>query len=172
MKISADRGINARRIPPAWIHFYGESGIGKSTLVETLIDELVSSGKFDCLKVHKNDLKYSRSVSDSFWSGYRGQPIVSYDDLYATTGEATALHAAELISQVSCETYMPPFASLADASVGIKGTLYSSKFIISTANTAVSTNLKLSHPIALKRRMLRCIKVLLYDNTVVKEGIS
>ena len=59
-------GSGSARKPPAWFHFFGPPGVGKSTLTQRLISELIEAGFFSEYKgpdgkVNPAAISYSRS---------------------------------------------------------------------------------------------------------------
>ena len=137
-KVLKEYMSSAERQVPVCLYLYGESGVGKSELLQEI-----------SRRVHKklklNNTTYSRSPSDKFWSGYRGQSVVIYDDMFSLSD---GKDAQEFISAVTAAPYGIAMGDLAD-----KGTHFSSKFLFCASNTSYySSSNVVTNPRATDRR--------------------
>jgi len=92
------------RIEPIVVHFYGESGVGKSCLTrlfaqDILVEEEVFDSKIDSADV-ENEM-YFRSTEQQFWDGYKGQMICVYDD-WLQSRDSIANPNPELMELIRC----------------------------------------------------------------------
>nr|BBM81632.1 polyprotein [Grapevine fabavirus] len=143
-------GNNIPRKKPFWIHLTGKAGVGKSTVMQRLVTEI--------LEEHLQDPvadRYSRNAIDCYWSGYRRQFMVTYDDLGAIECEPN--EEQELIKLVSTDPVSLNMASLAE-----KGMKFDSRFIVSSGNfAAYSPHAKIHDSDAYCRRRDLLIEVCL-----------
>nr|WGG31318.1 polyprotein [Grapevine fabavirus] len=143
-------GNNIPRKKPFWIHLTGKAGVGKSTVMQRLVTEI--------LEEHLQDPvadRYSRNAIDCYWSGYRRQFMVTYDDLGAIECEPN--EEQELIKLVSTDPVSLNMASLAE-----KGMKFDSRMIISSGNfAAYSPHAKIHDSDAYCRRRDLLIEVCL-----------
>lgn len=150
-----EKGSSGVRIPAAWICLYGDKGIGKSSLVDGLIKELALSGVCkDLNDMEFVDMKYTRSQEDDYWSGYSGQPVVIIDDYLSQDELTNTRMEGSIMQMVTAQPYMLNMASMESGLIGVKGTCFTSRFLITTSNMFVNPNTKLSCPEALWRRKL------------------
>jgi len=127
------------RMEPLVVGLFGQPGMGKSTQINLIVSEL--SSLFP--GVERQHLTYQRTCHVEHWDGYRGQPIVIFDDL----GQSMDGHdIKEFQTLVSCCPYVVPMASLEE-----KGQKFCSPIIICTSNLLYGMNLKnvygMSNPI-------------------------
>ena len=103
------------RYEPFVICIEGPAGIGKSEIVETLATELLKGVN---LKRPHSGATYFRMPGSRFWSGYRDQPVVVYDD-WANLTEPQALmqQISELYQLKSTSTFIPEMAHLEEKKI-------------------------------------------------------
>lgn len=111
------------RDTPFHIQFVGDPGIGKSTILSKVTEDIRSVYFPD---VPINHLIYTRGNTDHF-DGYSGQPIMLQDDIWSANDFKSV---AEILPLISNAPLVLPMAHL-DA----KSTFFESKFIITTTNT-------------------------------------
>ena len=115
------QGVKAVRKLPFVVYAHGKSRVGKTLVVNKLISDFQQHFNLP------SDTVYSRNPVDSYWSGYRRQPIILIDDFGAV--ECDPSMEAQLIPLVSSAPY-----PLTMASVEEKGLLFDSKFIFCSSN--------------------------------------
>ena len=120
-KVLGEYMSSAERQIPVCLYLYGESGVGKSELLQEISRRLHK-------RLEMSNTVYPRSPSDKFWSRYHGQSVVIYDDMFSL---ADGKDAQEFISAVTAAPYGINMGDLAD-----KGTHFSSKFLFCASNMA------------------------------------
>lgn len=145
----------------------GKPGLGKTKTVSALAQFLQSLMPVLPLE----DMLYVRS-KDFFWNGYRGQPIILYDDIsHTNTRKSRVDFVDELISIGSGVLQNPPMAFEKD-------TKFTSIFCIITSNFPIITTV--ANPdtaSALKRRIisLKCspfMECAVYDGSCYRYVIN
>ena len=147
-EIQISCGAKHSRTEPLWVHIFGKPGQGKTTLVDALTNYLYKHIYPN--KQYSQKDRYSRNVGDDFWSGYKKQFMVTYNELYQTTQlEKRAMTSNEIMSAVNSDEY-----NLNMADLGSKGNMsFESKLLISTTNEeGLPHNLGINHAQALVRR--------------------
>lgn len=103
------------RYEPFVICIEGAAGIGKSELVDNLAASLLAQINFT--RPHSGTTYY-RMPGSKFWSGYRDQPIVVYDDwLNLTDPMAAAQQLTELYQLKSTSLFIPEMAHLEEKKI-------------------------------------------------------
>ncbi|QHB15139.1 polyprotein [Papaya comovirus] len=115
------KGAPMPRKIPFCIFFQGESRVGKTLLMNRFVTEMQKE-----LGV-PDDQVYSRNCVDEFWSGYRRQAVVVYDDFGAI--QKVPGVEAEFIPLVSSAPLPLNMASLNE-----KGLFFDSQVIIASTN--------------------------------------
>ncbi|DAD54461.1 TPA_asm: polyprotein 1 [Cnidium vein yellowing virus] len=114
------------RKTPACIWLYGDSHVGKSVCTQYLIDDVL-----DSLDYAQTGRVFSRNGSDSFWSCYKNQSAVLYDD-FGAVSEGGHFDEAEIIRLIA-----PAPLPLNMPNLEAKGnTCCTSDFVFITANQA------------------------------------
>nr|AWO67822.1 polyprotein [Strawberry latent ringspot virus] len=114
------------RKTPACIWLYGDSHVGKSVCSQYLIDDVL-----DSLDYAQTGRVFSRNGSDSFWSCYKNQSAVLYDD-FGAVSEGGHFDEAEIIRLIA-----PAPLPLNMPNLEAKGnTCCTSDFVFITANQA------------------------------------
>lgn len=156
------------RYEPYVICLEGESGIGKSDMVEALVSELLSG--IELSRPHSG-ATYYRMPGSRFWSGYRDQPVVVYDDwLNLTDPQLACQQISELYQLKSTATFIPEMAHLEEKK--IRG---NPLIIILLCNRAfpesVLTNLAHTQPAIYRRRdiLLKVGKKPFYESVHPRE---
>nr|AWO67820.1 polyprotein [Strawberry latent ringspot virus] len=123
------------RKTPACIWLYGDSHVGKSVCSQYLIDDVL-----DSLDYAQTGRVFSRNGSDSFWSCYKNQSAVLYDD-FGAVSEGGHFDEAEIIRLVA-----PAPLPLNMPNLEAKGnTCCTSDFVFITANQAGLTPSAIVH---------------------------
>lgn len=129
---------------PFCVNITGVAGVGKSFITSAFAQLFRPPGW------PATHLIYGRNCMDENWDGYYGQFAVVCDD-FGQFVEGKDFE--ELINMVNNEQFRPRFASMDDPSIGIKGTLFSSKLIVLSSNSAYPPcDNDVRHPIAVQRR--------------------
>nr|QNN26213.1 polyprotein 1 [Peony yellowing associated secovirus] len=123
------------RKTPACIWLYGDSHVGKSVCSQYLIDDML-----DSLDYAQTGRVFSRNGSDSFWSCYKNQSAVLYDD-FGAVSEGGHFDEAEIIRLIA-----PAPLPLNMPNLEAKGnTCCTSDFVFITANQAGLTPAAVIH---------------------------
>lgn len=147
--MNAAKGQRTIRKVPFVVCLYGPPNTGKS-LLSIALAYLIRKSEGD------ENLIYSKSSADEFWSGYTGQETVLMDDMFAFDDEALTQTFLTAISNVNLPLNMP---SVDDPYVGVKGTPLSSDNIIYSTNILFPKPSGLQLPEALWRRRNLAIEV-------------
>lgn len=110
---------------PFYFHIAGPSGIGKTTCVNDVLQELGFC---------KEDIAY-KNCSESFWTGCQGKRVIVMDEFLLGSQEDNHKIMQEILMAVSCLEWRPEFASVDDPLVGIKGTALRPDVIVTSNNT-------------------------------------
>ncbi|UHK03190.1 MAG: polyprotein [Hangzhou dicistro-like virus 1] len=70
-----DSGVPHTKYDPFVICLHGESGVGKTHMMHKIAEWVA-----DEMKVSKYNTVYSKGIGDKYWSGYKNQPIVLWDE--------------------------------------------------------------------------------------------
>ncbi|WRQ19773.1 MAG: polyprotein [Grapevine secovirus] len=116
-------GSGGPRYEPMWLAFIGQPGVGKSTVVNSMVARYLEDNNLE-----QGD-SYARNCLDPYWSGYRRQAVVTYDDLGALSNGSTVSEEAELIKLVSRDALPLNMASLEE-----KGMFFDSGLILTSSN--------------------------------------
>lgn len=143
------------RPEPVTILLSGKPGIGKSYLVNTLTKEIGQDSipwKHTPGETIANHI-YVRNPNDKFFSGYKGQHTIVYDDLLQLRdGESKENpEIMEIMNTVGCNAYHLNMASLEDKENGY----FRSEMLIATSNLesfGASVLKSIVDPNAFKRR--------------------
>lgn len=137
------------RNPPFTILLNGESGIGKSTIVDNLFYLYSGINKLPTENINK----YVRRGTEKHWNNFKSSAhTVIFDDVafmnpnYAPNGDPTVLEFLNVINPIP---FTPDQASLED-----KGkNPFLAEFVIATTNTKhLNTGKYFAHPTAINRR--------------------
>lgn len=127
---------NGPRIAPVGILIAGPTAIGKTDMVQFLMNEVTASiipdDQLDAFERNHNDTTFTRNVENGFWDGYHGQFNVYTDDLGQTKDVAgiTENPYMEHIYMLGPGNYSLNMAHLED-----KGnTNFRSKMVYATTN--------------------------------------
>jgi hypothetical protein len=137
---------------PVWIHLVGEPGVGKTHIMDSLVNWMyaaIGKGKY----AHEI-MRYDRKIDNEFWEGYAQNFSVTIDDFLQTTDQAERRsQSLEMIYAVNPNPYHLHFAAMGDK----KGRFFDSPFVISTSNYTpgqyLPLNLGVTDAGALYRRM-------------------
>uniref|UniRef100_A0AAT9JAK3 RNA1 polyprotein n=1 Tax=Grapevine fabavirus 2 TaxID=3115799 RepID=A0AAT9JAK3_9SECO len=142
-------GSGGPRYEPMWLAFIGQPGVGKSTVVNSMVARYLEDNNLE-----QGD-SYARNCLDPYWSGYRRQAVVTYDDLGALSNGSTVSEEAELIKLVSRDALPLNMASLEE-----KGMYFDSGLIITSSNfTSYSPQAAIHDAQAYYRRRSMLIEV-------------
>nr|AWK77851.1 polyprotein [Darwin bee virus 4] len=119
IKVSNEKFVDISASPvryePIVICIEGAAGIGKSELTEYLVTHLLKG--INLQRPHSG-ATYFRMPGARFWSGYRDQPVVVYDDwVNLTDPTLLAQHVSELYQLKSTATFIPEMAHLEEKKI-------------------------------------------------------
>nr|QNN26217.1 polyprotein 1 [Fabavirus sp.] len=114
-------GSNGSRKAPFMVFFTGASGVGKTSVVQRLGANWLQQEQLGPNEV------YARNGQDPFWSGYKRQAVVTYDDFGAVPGMVS--NEAEIINIVSRNPHAVNMADLRE-----KGMYFDSRLIVASSN--------------------------------------
>jgi hypothetical protein len=138
------------RKTPFTIFFQGVAGCGKTTVATKLMVDFCRHYGLD-----PQEQKYSRNCADAFWSGYRRQFVVYYDDFGAVVRNGMEPDEQTLFPLVSSSQMPLNMASLEE-----KGMLFDSPLMVFTQNhEEPSADAKIHDLAAYRRRRHVYIKV-------------
>jgi hypothetical protein len=148
------------RQEPFHIQIYGPARIGKTRFAE-VVAEMLTPTHLVCplgtqQEIPKHMRIYSRQPGSKFVDGYAEQHTVLYDDQYQFTD---GLDAVEMMQWVNKVRMPVECASLDDPNIGVKGTCFTSKLIVSTTNNAFPRPTTISNFPALYGRRHRLLYV-------------
>lgn len=123
-EVHAKKGYGEMRVDPFHLCLYGGPGIGKSTALGILPEDVCNY--FEDPIVER---RYARSTASSYWDNYCGQTYVCFDDLQSISHSTTPTDVTELIALKSNAPYQLPMAAVEE-----KGRFFTSKYIYSTTN--------------------------------------
>lgn len=137
---SSTLNLSSVKQVPAVIWIWGDSNIGKSQLVSTIVRGL--SQRHGC------DLQvYTRSKLVEYWNGYNGQDIVIFDDFMQIMSE-NCTDDCDLMNCVTNTSYNLNMADLTS-----KGMQFTSKYIICLSNQpTIPVNTRVANREAFERR--------------------
>lgn len=113
---------------PVVVWFCGRAGIGKSYMASKFSQRLAS---------RDNSSVYSRTPADEYWSGYRFQTVVYFDDMGQITNEQRDIH--EFMRYTGNDA-----KDVICADIPNKGNSFVSKYMVCTSN-----NIWIAPPVAL-----------------------
>jgi len=110
-----DLAASPVRYEPMVIAIAGSAGEGKSQMTEHLVKELLHSMGKTGSSVQNI---YYRIAGEKFWSGYRDQPVVVYDEwLNATSSEKNIASLEEFMKINSTSLLIPDMAHLEEKKI-------------------------------------------------------
>ncbi|DAZ91079.1 TPA_asm: polyprotein [Gynostemma pentaphyllum secovirus] len=146
-------GANTTRKAPFMVFLTGASGCGKTSVAQR-----ISANWLQAEGLGSSEL-YSRNGLDPFWSGYKRQAVVMYDDFGAIPGNVS--DEAEIIHVVSRNPYATIMPGLAE-----KGMYFDSRLLLATSNfLAANSESGVHDSHAYERRRHLVVRV------VLKEGV-
>nr|UNY42095.1 MAG: polyprotein 1 [Picornavirales sp.] len=142
--------LDAPRVPPLVVWLYGDTSVGKSTLVNFLsIDLLTKSGQCkDPDTVYKHI--FCRNVDTDFWDGYTpNHKVVVYDDFSSKIpGNDKCSQVSEIIQ---CANIMPFPLHVAELEEK-KSARFKSELVLITSNLKEPDMREMNCPDAIRRR--------------------
>jgi len=144
-------GQDASRVPPVVAHFYGASGVGKSTMLACLSADInIALGVTGVNEI--NQATYYRQPGQKFWDGYKNAVNVAiYDDFGAVVDNEMSPNEEflEMIRTSNTAAYPLNMADLRD-----KGHVYfKAPAVLLTSNRPFYAIKSLTNPEAVIRRI-------------------
>lgn len=103
------------RYEPMVICIEGPSGIGKSHSTETLVSNLLTKIGFNN---PTSENIYYRTAGEKYWSGYRDQPVIVYDEwLNTIDAQKCTEQIAEFMKLKSTSLFIPEMAHLEEKKI-------------------------------------------------------
>lgn len=141
-------GTNGSKPIPYVITLFGMPGQGKSASWPLLVSG-ITGGSMEEIRMKS----YTRNSTSAFFDGYcpEKHKIFVYDDFGSQVDDEAA---GELMSIVSNADYLPPFGSMTDPNVGVKGTSFDSPLVVLCSNFKEFSQCKqIADKTALQRRL-------------------
>jgi hypothetical protein len=136
------------RDTPFCISYFSEPGVGKSVLTRCIAVNLTHPEHGCTVEVDHENLIYTRSSCDKFYTNYRGQSIFIVDDWgQARSSSPDNSEMRDFIAIISAMPFSPPQASIED-----KGRPFCSKLYINTTNVPYPKPTEISEHTAIYRR--------------------
>jgi hypothetical protein len=160
--------VQETRHTPFSIMLFSKPGVGKSVITDCFIKTLSDPRNGCKMPFDQENLVYSRSSSDAYYSNYRQQSWFSCDD-WAQSKQTTPTQSEyrDYISMISATPWSPPQASLAD-----KGMPFTSLACIATTNNPYPCPTEIVEPTALHRRRAALIEVVLANPSAPLEDVK
>lgn len=149
---------------PFVVTLFGPPGTGKSSSWPLLLSKLVGG---DVQTVR--GMSYTRNTASEYFDGYNPQkhPIFVMDDVFSQIDDDGA---TELMSIVTNADFLPPYASLNDPSIGVKGTSFDSPIVVLCSNFDDAGHCK---QIADKTALMRRLGIMIHvTGQIVDENTS
>jgi hypothetical protein len=154
------------RESPFVLHLYGNSGVGKSTVQNFLVKELMEKMNFPFNPARD---VYVRNNTQDHWDGYSNQPVVVLDDfMQIRDAEVIQCELSELVHIKNTTPYPLKMASLEN-----KGcTRFTSKLVVLSSNADFGADLGnyVAAPTAIKRRRDVVARVLIRSSVADSHG--
>lgn len=153
------------RICPLFLWLKGDAGVGKSTLINLILDAFSALASEDDIitnydprfkEPYSPKNMYPRIPGSEYWSGYRGQTFAVWNEIFSSADilsrKITATELLVAVENTSCPVNM--------ADLGSKGTtFFTSSVVVATSNEVNFEALGLTCPGALARRIHFPLKV-------------
>lgn len=147
---------SAPRNCPYGVCFVGDSGVGKSTLLNSICHTL---HRVDPAGSAYGTTLYIRSPGSETWDGFTPNTFaVAYDDFLQ---DREYEDASEVFNLISKSHYIPPMASLDSPAIGVKGTIVNCRVVCAATNMSNVSDLSsnFNKPEAIARRFKSCYLV-------------
>lgn len=141
-------GTRGSKPIPFVITLFGPPGSGKSSTWPVMVAK-ITGGTMEEIR----EMSYTRNPVSDYFDGYvpEKHKIFLYDDFGSQVDDESM---GELMSIVSNADYLPPYASLNDPNVGVKGTSFDSPIVILCSNFKDYSHCKqIADKVALQRRL-------------------
>ncbi|APG78495.1 hypothetical protein [Wenling crustacean virus 4] len=124
------------RIRPVSIWLAGESGVGKSTMIESMVLDLTR----DCFTLNERkkfakfgDLMFSKAPNSSYWDGYCNQPFYLIDDCFQIGQDQGTIMVEECMEYIHLVNNCSFILDMAVAEAKNKVS-FNSSFVLATSN--------------------------------------
>lgn len=160
--------VQETRHTPFSIMLFSKPGVGKSVITDCFIKTLSDPRNGCKMPFDHENLVYSRSSSDAYYTNYRQQSWFSCDD-WAQSKQTTPTQSEyrDYISMISATPWSPPQAAIND-----KGSPFTSLACIATTNNPYPCPTEIVEPTALHRRRAALIEVLLANPNAPLEDVK
>lgn len=155
--VNKNPNAHTTRKEPVCIVFKGNSGVGKSYLMDTLKQALLKiAGRFDNT-ADADSAVYSRCHEQEFWDGYTGQPIVVFDD-FGQAVDSVANPNLEFFELIRAVNIFP--WNLHSANLNEKANNpFNAEFVLLTTNLPIMEPKSIISKDALLRRLHLVVEV-------------
>jgi len=85
------------RLEPLGVWISGPPGVGKTTIIRTLVASVHTTA-------HEYDLVYTKNIAEKFWSGYKGQKAVLVDDFGVHDSEVAKSFNGNVLTYMSSQS--------------------------------------------------------------------
>nr|WPV63250.1 MAG: polyprotein [Wufeng shrew iflavirus 8] len=114
IRLGNEKLVDINSSPVRWepmvVCIEGDPGLGKSHCISSVVSKLFGP---DMPFNVKNELIFVRTPGNRFWTGYRNQPVILYDDwLNLSSTELITQQLSELYSLKSTAVFIPEMAHL------------------------------------------------------------
>lgn len=111
----ADLSCSPVRYEPFVLCVEGEEGVGKSSMIEKMAVDMLCSIGFSC---PSSNSIYWRTAGEKFWSGYRDQPVIVYDEFLNSQDPQRCMDMlVELQKLKSTSLFIPEMAHLEEKKI-------------------------------------------------------
>lgn len=154
------------RFEPMVICIEGPPGIGKSYATEAIVNNLLTSIGF---AQPSSEHIFYRTAGEKFWSGYRDQPVVVYDEwLNVTDPQRCTDMITEFMKLKSTAVFIPEMAHLEEKK--IKGNPYLIVMLCNDAFPTVADYARCSKAVFRRRDIvLRCTRLPEFEGVQIRE---
>lgn len=160
-----------RRVAPVTLYVYGQSGVGKSNLVQYLAAHVKAKYFADDNNWTVDNMVFNRVVDNEFWDGYiQGQPIVYYDDILQKV-DTKSNPNPEYMEIIRCKNETPYHLHMSAVN-DKKNHFFTSRFLFATSNKKVIQPESITSKAAFTRRWDMAIEVRVNPNYVKKVKVD
>jgi hypothetical protein len=160
-KVISEGAVPYVRKEPFCTWWFGEAGVGKSFIVDSVISNVIQRAKINV----PNEKTLIVTPTAKFLNRCSNQPEVRIDDFMAvTSSEIAATQLSYVFDMCTPAPYIPN-----QASVEKKDNLYAPKFLTICSNMAVPVNMPVATPEAFLRRINVRVQVIGNDALLIEK---